>query len=472
VEKTKGMEPIADLTSVLSRKVVGQPAVTQVIVPYIDMFQAGLAPEGRPAGVFLLLGPTGTGKTKTVEALAEALHGSEKNLVKIDCGEYQMEHEVVKLIGAPPGYSGHRETPAVITQQKLTDVASERCGLSLVLFDEIEKAAPTVTRLLLGLLDKATLRLGDGSSVNFENALVFLTSNLGAREMMREIKPGFGFESTKTAGQPDLPDKLQNIALGAVRKRFSPEFINRIDCIITYQPLTAESLSSILDSHIADLQNHVNTRLGDQSFALEVTPEARRILLQQGASSEYGVRELKRTIHRQLAQPLAALVARNQIAAGGHVLAEPAANGSGLIVRPLEHKAPEPPVQVKVLLVDDNPDLLQFLGRAMTDAGWQLHTAGSAAEARLLLAENSPDAILIDYLLPDGNAVELGHEFVRTIPGLSVAVMASTSLSPEEEAICQGDNFLLLRKPFLAVAAVNQIRERLGIGVAASGTAH
>jgi len=461
VENTNNMEPVAELTSVLSRKVVGQPAVTQVIVPYIDMFQAGLAPEGRPAGVFLLLGPTGTGKTKTVEALAEALHGSEKSLVKIDCGEYQMEHEVVKLIGAPPGYSGHRETPAVITQQKLTDVTSERCRLSLVLFDEIEKAAPTITRLLLGVLDKAILRLGDGSSVDFQNAFVFLTSNLGAREMMREIKPGFGFESMKTAGQPDLTDKLQSIALGAVRKRFSPEFINRIDCIITYQPLTTESLSSILDNHIADLQTHVNTRLGDQSFTLEVTPEARQILLREGTSSEYGVRELKRTIHRQLAQPLAALVARNQIAAGGHILAEPAADGQGLKVRPLERKTPEPAVQIKVLLVDDNPDLLQFLGRAMTDAGWQLFTAGSAAEARRLVAENHPNAVLIDYLLPDGNAVELGHEFVQKLPALNVAVMASTSLSPEEEALCQSDNFLLLRKPFLAASAVNQIRERI-----------
>ena len=185
MENTKGMEPVADLTSVLSRKVVGQPAVTQVIVPYIEMFQAGLAPGGRPAGVFLLLGPTGTGKTKLSKPWRRRFTAAKKPF-KIDCGEYQMEHEVVKLVGAPPGYSGHRETPAVITQQKLTDVASERCGLSLVLFDEIEKAAPTVTRLLLGLLDKAILRLGDGSSVNFENALVFLTSNLGAREMMRE----------------------------------------------------------------------------------------------------------------------------------------------------------------------------------------------------------------------------------------------------------------------------------------------
>src|SRR5215510_7489648 len=146
---------IEDLTVVLSQKVVGQPAATKVIVPYIQMFQAGLAPEGRPVGIFLLLGPTGTGKTKTVEALAEILHGTEKNILKIDCGEFQMEHEVAKLIGAPPGYLGHRETQPMLTQQKLNAITSEKCNLSLVLFDEIEKAAPSMTRLLLGVLDKA-----------------------------------------------------------------------------------------------------------------------------------------------------------------------------------------------------------------------------------------------------------------------------------------------------------------------------
>src|SRR6266568_1641337 len=204
-------DPTPDLTAVLSQKVVGQPAATRVIVPYIQMFQAGLAPEGRPVGVFLLLGPTGTGKTKTVEALAEILHGSEKNVLKVDCGEFQMEHEVAKLIGAPPGYLGHRETQPMLTQQKLNSVTSEKSALSIVLFDEIEKAAPSMTRLLLGVLDKATLRLGDNTAVNFEKSLVFLTSNLGAREMMKEINPEFGFQSAGNRDRPaaDLTNKLQ-----------------------------------------------------------------------------------------------------------------------------------------------------------------------------------------------------------------------------------------------------------------------
>ena len=159
--KKPAEEKVEDLATQLCRKVVGQPAVSEIIIPYIQMFQAGLAPEGRPVGVFLLLGPTGTGKTKTVEALAEVLHGSEKNLLKVDCGEFQMEHEVAKLIGAPPGYLGHRETQPILTQQKLNSVTSEKSVLSIVLFDEIEKAAPSMTRLLLGVLDKAVLRLGD-----------------------------------------------------------------------------------------------------------------------------------------------------------------------------------------------------------------------------------------------------------------------------------------------------------------------
>src|SRR5437763_3493476 len=332
--RKQSADPVENLTSVLSQKVVGQPAATKVIVPYIQMFQAGLAPEGRPVGIFLLLGPTGTGKTKTVEALAEILHGSEKNVLKVDCGEFQMEHEVAKLIGAPPGYLGHRETQPMLTQQKLNAVTSEKCSLAPVLFDEIEKAAPSMTRLLLGVLDKGILRLGDNSQVNFEKSLVFLTSNLGAREMMREINPDFGFQSVKGMERSDLTSKLQNIAMVAVRKRFSPEFVNRIDCIITYQPLTPESLAVILDQQITDLQSHVNTRLGNRSFTLDVPFEARQFLLHKGTSAEYGARELNRTIHRHLSQPLATLVATNQVSPGARVLVEVAESGEKLSIRP------------------------------------------------------------------------------------------------------------------------------------------
>jgi len=470
VDKPKGTQTrnrkqnadvVEDLTAVLSQKVVGQPNATRVIVPYIQMYQAGLAPEGRPVGVFLLLGPTGTGKTKTVEALAEVLHGSEKNVLKVDCGEFQMEHEVAKLIGAPPGYLGHRETQPMLTQQKLNAVTSEKCSLSLVLFDEIEKAAPSMTRLLLGVLDKGLLRLGDNSSVNFEKSLVFLTSNLGAREMMREINPDFGFQSVKGMERSDLTSKLQNIALVAVRKRFSPEFVNRIDCIITYQPLTAESLSAILDHHITDLQNHVNTRLGNRSFVLEVPFESRQWLLQKGTSPEYGARELNRTIHRHLTQPLATLVATNQVPAGSRVRIEVSEDGEKLNLRSVEQTAAAAPANPTVLLVDDNRDLLHFLERLMADAGWTLLTAESATEARRLVQDNKPNAALLDFMLPDGNGVELGADFLRELPNMLVIIMTGTILPAEEEAMCEEHNFPVLRKPFLASDVMNQIRTRL-----------
>ena len=210
-----------DLLQVLSRKVAGQPAAMQFIVPYIRMYQAGLSPADRPAGIFMLLGPTGTGKTRTVEALAEALHGDAKRLLKIDCGEYQSDHEVAKLIGAPPGYVGHRETKPLLAPERLLGVTSPACDLALVLFDEIEKAAPALTTLLLGILDRAVLRLSDNTEVGYEKTLIFLTSNLGAREMLREERSDIGFQRGGPAA-PRVAGRLESIGLAAVRRRFSP----------------------------------------------------------------------------------------------------------------------------------------------------------------------------------------------------------------------------------------------------------
>jgi len=454
-------ETVENLTAVLSRKVVGQPAATSVIVPYIQMFQAGLAPEGRPVGVFLLLGPTGTGKTKTVEALAEVLHGSQKNLLKIDCGEFQMEHEVAKLIGAPPGYLGHRETQPMLSQQKLTSVTSDSSSLSLVLFDEIEKAAPSLTRLLLGVLDKGILRLGDNSSVNFEKSLVFLTSNLGAREMMKELNPNFGFHSGAHTAKEDVTSKLQNIALVAVRKKFSPEFVNRIDCVITYQPLTAESLSQIVDHQISALQNHVNTRLATKCFNIEVPYETRQWLIEKGTSTEYGARELNRTIHRNLTQPLATMVATGQIDSGARVRVDISPDRAKLILRPTGREEAEAPAHPTVLLVDDNKDLLHFLERLMAEAGWRLLTAESASEAQGIMATERPNAALLDYMLPDGNGVDLGVQLRQRAPKMQVIMMTGSVLPAEDEAVCEEHDFPVLRKPFLASEVMNQIRSRL-----------
>ncbi len=333
-----------DLAGILSELVVGQPTAISNIVPFIEIHEAGLASEGRPAGVFLLLGPTGTGKTRTVEALAEALHGSPKKMLKVDCGEFQMEHEVAKLIGAPPGYLGHRETQPLLTQNKLNAVVSQFSDLAIVLFDEIEKAAPSMARLLLGILDKGTLRLGDNSSVNFEKCVIFLTSNLGARTMTREMRPGFGFESLVPRDAGRTGAKLDRIGVAAVRRKFSPEFVNRLDAVITYRPLTAESLAAILDQRIEDFQEHIDNRLGDAAFHLEVPAATRKFLLKNGTSEEYGARELKRTLHRHLIVPLARVVSDGQIAPGERVRADLNASRTKIVIRTASNSKPLDPL--------------------------------------------------------------------------------------------------------------------------------
>ena len=459
--KKAAEEKVEDLVTQLSRKVVGQPAAGEIIIPYIQMFQAGLAPEGRPVGVFLLLGPTGTGKTKTVEALAEVIHGSEKNLLKVDCGEFQMEHEVAKLIGAPPGYLGHRETQPILTQQKLNSVTSEKSVLSIVLFDEIEKAAPSMTRLLLGVLDKAVLRLGDNTAVNFEKSLVFLTSNLGAREMLKEITPDFGFQAGVKKEKVDLTGKLQAIGLAAVRKKFSPEFVNRIDAVITYQPLDADSLSAILDHQIRQLQNHVNNRLGQRCFTIEVPQESRQFLLRAGTSAQYGARELNRTIHRQLTQPLATMVATGQIAAGGKIRVDLSEDKNGLVIHAAELNETRAAAPATVLIVDDNRDLLRFLERLVAQSGWKLLMAETAEAGLELVRREKPSVALLDYMLPDDTGVSLGVRLREMMPGIPVIIMSGAELPGKDQITCEDHDFQILQKPFLANEIMNQIRSRL-----------
>ena len=459
-----------DLVTLLSRKLIGQSAATKAIIPYVYMHQSGLAIEGRPAGIFLLLGPSGTGKTKTVEAIAEILHGSAKKVVKIDCGEFQMEHETAKLIGAPPGYLGHRETVPMLTQQQLLENASENCDLTLVLFDEIEKAAHSLTKLLLGILDKATLRLGDNTSVNFEKCLIFFTSNLGAREMLKELNPELGFLTNKFKSRTELSNRLENIALGAVRKRFSPEFVNRIDAVVTYQPLDKDSLETILDHNVRELQDHVNSRLGEQCFAIDVSPAARTFLLERGISEEYGARELKRTIHRELTQPLATMVARGEISPGAHCTVTVNGEGAGLVITP-DRTSERPHSKQTILIVDDNRDLVMFLAAELSEEGWNVVTAGTAQQAWSLFASTNPGVALIDYMLGDDDGLKLALALSVQSPATPVILMTGAGLSHEEIDLCQENDLPILFKPFIGAELLTLIKARHARKTFASGAA-
>jgi ATP-dependent Clp protease ATP-binding subunit ClpA len=332
-EDWRVLDPAAEedeLASKLQELLVGQPEAIEAIVPCVQAFNAGLSPEGRPVGVVLMLGPTGTGKTFCVESLAKSLHGSHRSLLRIDCGEFQMDHDIAKLVGAPPGYLGHRETPPQLSQPRINAVTSANSDISLILFDEIEKAAPTMTRILLGILDKATVTLGDTSRVCFERSMIFMTSNVGADEI-RETSATFGLASL-ASHQELTRDRVERIGIEALKKRFSPEFVNRIDKTVVFRSLGRQECEKILEHLLTEFQTLINTRIGNRRFTVETSVKADEALLNQGVSKEYGARELRRTMERALMQPVAALVAQGKIHPGAIVMLDVDENGKFAIL--------------------------------------------------------------------------------------------------------------------------------------------
>ena len=314
-----------EISEAWKKLIVGQDHAIDKIVPYIVRAQAGLNAPGHPVGVFFLMGPTGTGKTRTAETLSEVLHGTDKNVLRIDCGEFQMEHEVAKLVGAPPGYLGHRETHPVLSQAKINAVASDKNPFSIVLFDEIEKGAASLWRILLGILDKATLRLGDNTSADFQKTIIFMSSNLGAKEMAEIFSGGFGFNkiSTPTITADMFTEQnfaaIQKIGLGALSRKFPPEFPNRVDEVITYKPLNSENLRKITLIELNKIQTQITERLGVRSFTMNYDEDTLQMITTKGTSVQYGARELKRVVNRFLLNPLADDFIDGKIAPGSDV---------------------------------------------------------------------------------------------------------------------------------------------------------
>ena len=298
----------------LRKRVVGQDHAIRQIVDVYQTHIAGMSSPGRPAGNLLFLGPTGSGKTRTVEALAEALVGDAHAVVKIDCAEFQHSHEIAKLIGSPPGYLGHRETKALLSQETIDLHQTDKCKLSFVLFDEIEKASDALWNLLLGILDKATLTLGDNRRVDFSNCMIFMTSNLGAAEMGDILQPKLGFAANAiTMNETEASDKVSKVGTEAARRRFTPEFMNRIDKIAVFHPLTASDLRKIVDLELADVETRLQHATGAANIAIEVAAEAKDYLLREGSDIRYGARHLRRAIERLLVHPVSNLVATGQL---------------------------------------------------------------------------------------------------------------------------------------------------------------
>jgi ATP-dependent Clp protease ATP-binding subunit ClpA len=303
----------------LRHLIVGQDEAIHQIVRAYQTHLAGLSPVGRPVGNFLFLGPTGSGKTRVVEATAEALLNDSRAVIKIDCAEFQHSHEIAKLIGSPPGYLGHRETHALLSQEALNQHHTEKVKLSFLLFDEIEKASDAVWNLLLGILDKATLTLGDNRKVDFSATMVFLTSNLGAAEMNALVSPRLGFHvasSEDARCDTQLSARISGAGIAAARRKFTPEFINRLDKIVVFKTLGVEELRQIVEIELELVQQRIQAAAGNKPFLVEITDGAKEFLLAEGTDFRYGARHLKRAIERLLVQPLSNLMASGQIRSG------------------------------------------------------------------------------------------------------------------------------------------------------------
>ncbi len=341
LDPSKRSPQLQEFESALRAKIVGQDEAVEALVAVYQVFRTGLNAPSRPVGNLLFLGPTGSGKTRIVEAAAETLFGDKRAVVKIDCAEFQHSHEIAKLIGSPPGYLGHRDTHPLITEESLSQYHTETLKLSLLLFDEIEKASDALWQLLLGILDKATLTLGDTRRVDLSQTIIFLTSNLGAREIAALVSKGMGFvePSAKPAG---LDAKLERTAVEAARRRFSPEFINRLDRVVVFHQLQAEQLEGILDIELAAVQKQV-IDVGPVPFMFRVLPQARAFLLREGTDLRYGARHLKRAISRHMVYPLANLLASGQVELGDMLCIDWDGAGERLI---FQNQGPAPPALV------------------------------------------------------------------------------------------------------------------------------
>lgn len=306
----------------LRRLIIGQDEAVDQIVNMYQMHLTGLNPPGRPIGNFLFLGPTGTGKTRIVEAMAESLVGNPRAVIKIDCAEFQHSHEIAKLIGSPPGYLGHRETHPLLSQETINQHQTERTKISFILFDEIEKASDSLWNLLLGILDKATLTLGDNRKVDFTKAMIFMTSNLGTAEMSTLLQPrlGFGLKGLETVNSDQLDakttEKISRSGVEAARKKFTPEFMNRLDKVVVFHPLGEKQIRQILEIELKQVQHRVFQSSPERAFVFQCSDEAKEFLLSQGIDAKYGARHLKRAVERSLVQPLSNLIATEQIRLG------------------------------------------------------------------------------------------------------------------------------------------------------------
>lgn len=292
----------------LERRVVGQTEAKDAVIDIIEKYNSNLYDHSRPIGSALFLGPTGTGKNRIVEALCESVGVNKDSCIKIDCGEFQHSHEIAKLLGSPPGYLGHRETPPRLTQEYLDALHSVDYKLSIVLFDELEKATDALWHMLLGILDKGIVTLGDNRKTDFRKSIILMTSNVGSAEMDSSMHGGLGYVPNTEVDEK----KLASIGISAAKKKFTPEFINRLDRIVPFHTLTKNQIQQICDMELAAVQNDVLTKT-NPILIFKTSPAAKRRLIEEGFDPKYNGRNIRRVIEREIEIPLARIIASGYV---------------------------------------------------------------------------------------------------------------------------------------------------------------
>lgn len=295
--KKSDSERLLHLEDELHKRVIGQDEAVHAVATAIRRARAGMKDPKRPIGSFLFLGTTGVGKTELARALAECMFGSEKNMIRFDMSEYMEKHEVSRLVGAPPGYVGYEEGG------QLTD-AVRRNPYSVILFDEVEKAHMDFFNILLQVLDDGRLTDGQGRTVDFTNCVIIMTSNLGSNFLKGHMGKKLGFSSGEKEEKEESFEDIRKMIMDEVKRTFRPEFINRIDEIIVFHPLTPENLSEIVDLML----KKVAGKLERFHVSLDVSDEAKKVIIADGTDVEYGARPLKRTIQKEMEDPISELI--------------------------------------------------------------------------------------------------------------------------------------------------------------------
>jgi len=291
--------------------IVGQNEAIEKITNLLERYLGGLSDPKRPIGSAIFLGPTGVGKTAVVEAMCEGLYGDAHHMIKIDCAEFQFGHEIAKLIGSPPGYLGHKETPARLKQETILGLQTMDVPFTVILFDEIEKASDDLWHLLLGILDRGALTLGDNSKTDFTKTIIIMTSNVGAREISVDGRLGFGYQDEYT------DQIIEDKSMSAARAKFSPEFLNRLDEIVVFNMLDKDAIEKIMHMECNKIKKSLLEKKGTK---IEVSPAAFKELLERGFDKKYNARGIRRTLEKEIMTPMARAISSFEVSWGDFIV--------------------------------------------------------------------------------------------------------------------------------------------------------